>query len=144
MAKANQELVNALRETAKRLQSPSTKYEWGHMGRCNCGHLVQVVTEMSDVEIVKSIDHKLDEWTEHAKDYCPGTGNKIEDLLETMKQLGFEPRDMMHLENLSDERVLKVLDGGKRYLRKNVVGDVSLYMNTMANVLEDEMELCHV
>jgi hypothetical protein len=55
MAKSNPELINALRETADRLEQ-GAHYEWGHMGRCNCGHLVQTLTWMSDYEIVKSID----------------------------------------------------------------------------------------
>lgn len=144
MPKANKELVAVLRKTARKLENPSIKYEWGHMGRCNCGHLVQVMTEMTDVEIARSIGHEVDEWSEHAVDYCPGTGQKIEDLFETMKKIGFSPNDAAHLEHLSDKKVLEALQGGKRYLRKNVVEDVSLYMNTMADLLERELEASFV
>jgi hypothetical protein len=133
MPNSNPELIGALRETAKRLEG-GAKYEWGHMGRCNCGHLVQTLTTMSSYEIVKSIDFQLDEWTEHAKDYCEGTGHKVDDLFLTLQQ-----QDVIHLENLSDGRVLDQLVGGRRYLQRNKVEDAILYMNTMADVLEDEL-----
>jgi hypothetical protein len=138
MPNSNPELIGALRETAKRLEG-GAKYEWGHMGRCNCGHLVQTLTTMSSYEIVKSIDFQLDEWTEHAKDYCEGTGHKVDDLFLTLQQAGFGYQDVIHLENLSDGRVLDQLVGGRRYLQRNKVEDAILYMNTMADVLEDEL-----
>lgn len=128
-------LSGALRETAQRLES-GARYEWGHMGRCNCGHLVQTITQMSDYEIVKSIDFAYDEWTEHAKDYCDGTGHKVDDLFDTLKRFGMSHKDVMHLEYLSDKRVLERLDGGLRYLEKNKIEDVTLYMNTWADLLE--------
>ena len=35
------------------------EYQWGHMGQCNAGHLIQTITGMSSYEIVKSIDFQL-------------------------------------------------------------------------------------
>jgi hypothetical protein len=107
------------------------------MGRCNCGHLVQTLTDMTDYDIVQAVDFKLDEWTEHAKDYCAGTGHRVDDLFETLVQVGFTHEDVRHLEYLSDRRVLQHLEGGFRYLRKNQVEDVTLYMNTLAGLLEE-------
>ena len=138
MPKSNPELIKALRETADRL-SDGAKYEWGHMGRCNCGHLVQTITHMSDYDIAASLDFELDEWTEYAKDYCPGTGHKVEDLFMVLQQHGFSQGDVVHLENLSDKRVLKRIGGPQKHLRKNSVEDVQLYMQTMATLLEEEL-----
>lgn len=129
-------LVGALRQTARRLDN-GARYEWGHMGRCNCGHLVQTLTDMSDYEIVQSVDFQYDEWTEHAKDYCDGTGHRVDDLFETLKGVGVSHEDVMHLEYLSDKRVLSRLAGGLRYLQKNKVEDVAVYMNTWADMLEE-------
>lgn len=137
MPKHNPELINALRETAHRLGS-GARYEWGHMGRCNCGHLVQTITRMSDYEIVKSIDFQLDEWTEHAKDYCAGTGHRVDDLFTALQNVGFSYQDVIHLENLSDRRVLKRLNGQGRMLQRNKVEDVRRYMITLADLLEEE------
>lgn len=137
MAKSNPELISALRVTAKRLAN-GAKYEWGHMGRCNCGHLVQTITKMTDREIVQSIDFALDEWTEHAKDYCAGSGKKVDDLFKALQNVGFNHEDVIRLEYLSDRNVLKRVDSDRKYLQKNNVEDVTLYMNTMADLLEEE------
>lgn len=137
MAKNNPNLIEALRETADRLDA-GARYEWGHMGRCNCGHLVQTLTRMSDSELVASIDHQLDEWSEHARDYCQHSGGKVDDLFLTLEQVGFDPTDAVHLENLSDRQVLLRLNGKARHLRKNRVPDVTLYMRTMADMLEEQ------
>lgn len=139
MAKSNPELITALRETANRLIS-GAKYEWGHMGRCNCGHLVQTITHMSDYEIVKSIDFELAEWTEHAHDYCENTGHKVDDLFSALQNVGFSHQDVIYLENLSDTRVLDRLEHGHRYLQRNNLNDVTLYMNTLADLLEEELD----
>ena len=138
MAKSNPELINALRETADRLDK-GAHYEWGHMGRCNCGHLVQTLTAMSDYGIVKTIDFQLAEWSEHAQDYCAGTGHKVDDLFLTLQNVGFSYEDVIHLENLSDKRVLNRLTGGRRYLRRNNVEDVKTYISTLAELLEEEL-----
>ncbi len=136
MIESNQVLVQAFRDTADRLAS-GARYEWGHMGRCNCGHLVQTLTHMTDVEIARSVDYDLNEWTEHAKDYCEGTGSKVQDLFDTLGDFGLSHEDLRHLEHLSDRRVLRRLGLRGHTLRRNDVQDVTLYMRTMARVLED-------
>lgn len=138
MAKSNPELIDTLRQTADRLAS-GARYEWGHMGRCNCGHLVQTVTNMTDHEIAQSVDFELDEWSEYAKDYCEGSGHKVDDLFIILQGVGFSYQDVIHLENLSDTRVLDRLPGGRRYLQRNRVADVTLYMQTLADMLEEEL-----
>jgi hypothetical protein len=50
MAHANIELIEALRETARRLKN-GAHYAWGHHGSCNCGNLLQTVTDLSAREI---------------------------------------------------------------------------------------------
>lgn len=62
---------------------------------------------MSDYEIVETIDFELAEWTEYAKDYCEGSRQKVENLFNTLQMVGFNHQDIIHLENLSDKRVLK-------------------------------------
>lgn len=140
MAKSDPHLIGALRETADRL-STGVRYEWGHMGRCNCGHLVQTLTDLTDVEIASSVQHRLDEWTEHARDYCEGTGQNVEHLFAALQQVGFGYRDVIHLENLSDRQVLKRAGSGTvRYLQRNKVEDVMLYMRTLADLLAESLE----
>ena len=96
---------------------------------------------MTDYEIAKSVDFELDEWTEYANDYCEGTGHKVEDLFSALLNVGFEREDVIHLENLSDRRVLQRVGERhgeeRRYLRRNDVDHVQLYMHTMADLLEE-------
>ncbi|QDU62633.1 hypothetical protein Pan216_35000 [Planctomycetes bacterium Pan216] len=140
MAITSQELIAALRATAERLER-GARYEWGHMGRCNCGHLVQTITKMTDREIVASIDYEMDEWTEHAKCYCEGTGGKVDDLFALLADLGFTHQDVIHLENLSDQSIVARIDKRRRPLRRNDVSDVTLYLRTMADVLDHRTAL---
>lgn len=109
------------------------------MGRCNCGHLVQTLTNMSDHEIAQSVDFELDKWSEYAQDYCEGSGHKVDDLFIILQDVGFSYQDVIHLENLSDSGVLARLPGGRRYLQRNKVEDVTLYMQTLADMLEEEL-----
>ncbi len=139
MPKSNPQLITALRDTAKKLQE-GARYEWGHMGRCNCGHLVQTITELSDREIVEKIDHQLNEWTEHANDYCAQTGGSVDEFFEVMKANGFDHDDMVKLEYLSDDKVLDRLGDEKIYLHHNERTDVVLYMEEMADMLEEELQ----
>lgn len=137
MPSQNKPIIQLLRTTATRLDN-GARYEWGHMGRCNCGHLVQTLTELSDRQIAESVDHQLDEWSEHAKTYCAQTGSLVDDLFAALANVGFSHRDVIALENLTDPRVLKLLNSQGQRLRRNHAPDVALYMRTLAEVIEEE------
>lgn len=137
MSNHKKPIADLLRETADRLDG-GARYEWGHMGRCNCGHLVQTLTEMTDRQIAESVNHQLDEWSEHARDYCEQTGSPVEDLFTALAEVGFSHRDVMALEYLNDPRVRAELGERGQGLRRNYAPDVSLYMRTLADVIEKE------
>lgn len=113
------------------------------MGRCNCGHLVQTVTNLSCREISSTVNQKLDEWSEHAKDYCDLTGSPVDDLFAALAQVGFGYRDVMALEYLSDPRVVSRLGPTGQRLRRNHAPDVSLYMRTLADIIEEQALVGH-
>jgi hypothetical protein len=129
-------LIDALRATSKRLENEDVQYQWGHMGQCNAGHLIQTLTGMSSFEIVESVDFQLDEWSEHAVDYCSCTGNKVDDIFLSIEKQGLTHADIVKLENLSDRKVLENLDGGFRYLERNRREHVVEYMRSFADLLE--------
>lgn len=138
MAKATKQLIDALRKSAAGL-SAGEKYEWGHVGRCNCGHLVQHVSSKSSSEIIKSFGPQLDEWTEHANDYCGITGLPVQALFDDLESVGFYADDVRNLEYLVDKAVLNRLPAGKRHLQHNNRNDVALYMKTLAELLDEEL-----
>jgi hypothetical protein len=137
MANSNPKLIRYIRETADRLEG-GADYQWGHQGQCNCGHIVQTITELSPSEIYHRVIQTTGEWSEFANDYCMGTNLEIEEILDTLNYQGLSREDMRNLEYLSDESILSKLPGGKRYLEKNKREDAILYMRTWADVLEEK------
>lgn len=135
MAKPSNEIIIALRKTAKELSKAST-YQWGHMGSCNCGFLAQQVTKMSSREIHTKAMQKYGDWNEQLNDYCPTSGFLMDDLISQMLDFGFDSDDLKHLEKLSDKKVLQCLPIEERYLQHNNKSDVIKYLETWANMLE--------
>src|SRR5262249_30168249 len=115
MARANRELIDALRRTAERLAS-DISYQWGHMGMCNCGHLAQSITGLRHAEIHSSALIREGDWEQQANDYCPASGNLIDVILASMFDLGLTRADIRNLEKLAD---LHVLRQAGRHLRFN-------------------------
>ena len=126
-------LINALKSTAKALNN-GHPYEWGHMGRCNVGCLVQNLTGKTDVEIAKTVDFELEEWSEYANEYCNRTSVKFDDLFLNLYNEGLGYKDVIHLEYLSDPGVLDLMPS--KNLKRNNPQDVSSYMMAYAHKLE--------
>lgn len=135
MARANPELISALRRTAQRLAT-DVSYQWGHMGMCNCGHLAQSITGLASAEIHSSALVREGDWEQQANDYCPTSGNLIDVVLAAMFDLGLTRADVRNLEKLAD---LDVLRRAGRHLRFNHRDDVVLYMRTWADLLQESV-----
>lgn len=135
MAQATPEVIEVLKITANRLRS-GADYQWGHAGACNCGHLAQSMTSLDTREIYRQV---AGEWSEYLNDYCPITGDNVEDVVATMIRFGFEPSELADLEYLRDPEVLRRLPGGHRYLRRNERDHVVLYLETWASMLEEQI-----
>ena len=138
MAHTNFALIEALRETATRLKQ-GAPYAWGNHGSCNCGNLLQVVTQLKQEEILAYAHTGIGEWTELAEDYCPLTTAPVNLLLFKLQQLGLTPTDIHNLEYLEDRSVLESLDGGFRWLKRNQREDVIAYFEAYANLLENQL-----
>ncbi len=131
-------LIGALRETAKRLEE-GAQYAWGNHGSCNCGNLLQVITDLSKEEILTYAHTGIGEWTELAEEYCGVTDAPISLLLKKLQDTGLTPTDIHNLEYLEDRTVLNALPGGFRWLKRNQRADVILYFRTYANLLEEQL-----
>lgn len=135
----NVKLIDALRETARRLNG-GADYNWCHMGRCNCGHLAQTITRMSPAEIHERALMKAGDWSNQTLEYCTATGFTIDHIIETMITLGLTKDDIVHIERLSDQKVLRRIGLDRRIaMNHKKREDVVLYMNTFAEMLEDEL-----
>ena len=132
------QLIDALRETARRLKN-GAHYAWGHHGSCNCGNLLQTVTDLSSREILMYSREGTGEWTELAQEFCGVTDAPVDLLIGKLQKLGLTPSDIHCIEYLQDKQVLDRLPGGFRWLHRNVREDVILYMETMAEMLEEKL-----
>ena len=138
MAKPSIELIGALRETARRLRD-GAHYSWGHHGACNCGNLLQVITSMTEGEILRYAQMGTGEWTELSEEYCTDSNAPLITIFSQLEQAGLTPVDVHHIEYLTDRAVLRELPGGFRWLKRNVREDVILYFETFANLLEEQL-----
>lgn len=139
MARPNLILIAALRRTAKKLQQ-GVPYQWGHMGSCNCGNLAQELTALTKAEIHQNaLAVGRGDWQEQLNDYCPTSGLPMDLLIADMLNAGLESADLQHLERLTDRRILERLPKEKRYLRHNFRDDVVLYIDTWADLLEEQL-----
>ncbi len=138
MSKPSLELISALRKAASRLQN-GAHYAWGHHGACNCGQLVQVVSQLTEGEIIRYAHTGTGEWTELAEDFCSITNAPYTLLMAKLDELGLNASDIHHIEYLSDKEVLQHLSGGFRWLKRNKREDAIAYFEAFANMLEEKM-----
>lgn len=138
MANPTIELINALRETANRLRN-GAHYAWGHHGACNCGNLLQVVTKLSQGEILRYAHTGIGEWTELAEEFCPVTNAPLTLVITKLEGIGLTPTDIHKIEYLADKEVLQNLPGGFRWLKRNKKEDAIDYFEAFANLLEEKL-----
>ena len=133
MTRPSIELIRALRTTAARLCQGS-RYKWSDFASCNCGHLVQSVTQLSPREIYEAAFVRSGDWGEQAREFCPSSGYPIDFMLARLFELGLDAEDVRNLERLSDDHVLREL--GVRELRYTRRDDVVSYLQAWARLLE--------
>jgi hypothetical protein len=138
MAIPSIQLIAALRDTAKRLRNGAF-YSWGHHGACNCGNLLQTVTNLTEGEILRFAHTAVGEWTELAEEYCPVTNAPVNLVITHLEKIGLTATDIHHVEYLSDKEVLHYLDRGFRWLKRNVKEDAIGYFEAFANMLEEKL-----
>lgn len=138
MAYPNTKLIDALRNTANRLKT-GVPYAWGNHGACNCGNLLQVVTNYSKEDILRFAHSGIGEWTELAVDYCGVTGVPVDMMISSLQDIGLTATDIHNIEYLEDKEVLQHLPGGFRWLQRNVREDVILYFEAFADLLEQKL-----
>lgn len=138
MSRANPELITALRKTAERLQD-GAKYQWGHMGSCNCGHLAQEITHLSKARIHEYAMGRAGDWADQCLEFCPDSSYPMDLLITRLLEAGLDIDDLRHLERLSDKKILQRLPDEKRNLRHNSKSDVIIYLKTWADLLEEQL-----
>ncbi len=137
MAQPTQTLIHALRQSAQNLRH-GAPYSWGHHGQCNCGHLVQQLTQLSDRDIRAYTQYGPGEWTELAQEFCPVSQAPADLMVKHLLDAGMTGSDIYHLEYLNDKSVLEFLPGGLRWLKRNQRQDAIDYFEAFADLLESK------
>jgi hypothetical protein len=137
MAKPSLALIDALRSTARRIANKAN-YEWKDIGACNCGNLVQIVTNLTKKEISSYGIKKHGDWEMLVRLYKKDSGYKIDEIITHLLDMGFILDDLVYLENLTDRKILSRIPE-TRYLKRDRKEDVITYLNEWADMLEEEL-----
>ncbi len=135
MAKANPELIAAMRRAAIKIEKEDN-YQWGHMGHCNCGHLAQELTNLKPSEIHRMAMQRSGDWNDQCEDYCDTSRMPIDILIAELLGKGLMIEDLMKLERLGDRIVLELMPEDLRYPERNNKHHVAAYLNAWAKLLE--------
>lgn len=139
MTSKKQKLVTALHKTANKLEH-GQKYQWGHMGSCNCGNLAQELTNLSKAEIHRyALLSRSGDWADQVSAFCPNSGLHMDIIIEEMLRAGLTREDLINLERLSDKKVLSSLPIDERHLEHNKKSDVVKYLRAWADLLTTEI-----
>ena len=77
MTEISENLIYAIKKAAKKIRSNSP-YSWGHLGSCNCGQLVQSLTNLNKDDTGKKIDKRARKFLKKSNlDYAHGTGHGV-------------------------------------------------------------------
>lgn len=139
MAIPSLELADVLRRTAKRIDSGKSNYDWKHIGICNCGNLVQIVTGKNKRQIYESGRQKHGDWEMLTYLFKENSSYEIDKIIKAMLDFGFSLEDIVNLENLSCPRVLSRLPKERQYPKRDRREDVILYLETWAEMIEEEL-----
>ncbi|MEX1188669.1 MAG: hypothetical protein WED33_05380 [Bacteroidia bacterium] len=132
------DLANALEKASAALET-SGKYQWGHMGSCNCGFLAKEITGRSSEELHSLSMRKSGDWSDQLRDYCPSSGLPMDEIIERMEKAGLHVTSLISLERLSDEKILRRIPSDRKPLKYNSAKDAALYMLTWSKMIKEEL-----
>ena len=138
MAAPHPRLIEALRETARRMKQGG-EYRWSNYGMCNCGHLAQTVTEKTPKEIHEAAIVREGDWGQQALEYCGETGLEIDYIIEELLALGLDRSDIQSIERLSDPKVRRRMGADPRGVAHYARTDAIRYFEAWADLLEEQL-----
>ena len=144
MAIPNENLLNIFDKTIESLENEDDRYNWGHLGRCNCGFLAKEVTKKSAKEIHEAaLAKKGEDWGVRVENFCPVSGYLIDDIISELFSVGLSPRDIVSIEKLNDPEILKLVPKGQK-LEKGNRQDAISYMKAFREYIYRELQEARV
>lgn len=132
------ELLFGLRSAAKRLRA-NAAYSWGHPGCCNCGHLIQSLTKLTQWEIQQAAYFKGGEWKDLSSTHCETSGLDVDKIITILFGYGLNFEDIIHLENLSDPEILNSMPIDSNTVKRNDRIHLIYYLEAWADKLENKL-----
>ena len=170
MARASLRLIEALRETAARLEQEDTVYRWSQLAHCNCGHLAQTITGLPPSAIHEAAARQRGDWAEQARTLAPAASSAMaldhgdrpaldegawepEDLMacpvaeRSMNEIfgellaaGLDPADIAALERLDDPTVRRRLGTHTSNFLQSDRSNVVAYLLAWAALLAEQLD----
>lgn len=139
-------LIKALRAAADTIERQPRMYCWSSMDSCNCGVVAQHLLGV-DVDELGELRHNNDfTGTWSSVDRCIKTGLPMSLVYQKLAENGLDPKDVVHLEHLTNEAILEEAgiskenhlnpgrgQGYRRYFE--IPENAVKYMRTWANQL---------
>ena len=150
--------INVLQTAIRRLEAGEIKYNWHDTEQCNCGIVAQVAGNLTEEQLAeRTYDvgriFLLGIWSNRVGS-CKTTGVKLSEILEFFNDNGFTDNDILHLEGLSNPRVVSLMGNDyetfynpflkQSFLLKNLINayanrDVFIvYLKAWVKLLESE------
>jgi len=148
-------LIRTLKTVIDALKKDVITYEWNSQSSCNCGLIAQVIlnkTPKAVKEAFKILNDELrtpDEkknnkgltWKDAVKRGCSVTGLSDYQIINSLKEGGLRPEDMVHLEYMENKAILK--EAGidttiVQYFTKR--DNLILYLEAWVRILESKPE----
>lgn len=126
------ELIKALKETVLDLRLNRKDYDWWNCSGCNCGILAQNICGMDAAALTDN--RNTGSWSM----VCRSTGKKLSVVLEKMFLVGMTKEDIIGLESLSDENILKEAGMVRDFVSFTDKDSVIKYMEAWLRILERE------
>lgn len=135
MARPTLELIEALRNTADKIESGEWEFKWLNSESCNCGLLVRSILG-EPVSINGSWNSALN--YPEATCFFTETGMKNEEIFSKLRSVGLTDTDLRGLELFEHSEVLERAEAEDLYYEDPE--DVVIYMRTWADILEEKRE----
>lgn len=145
-------LIKSLKTAISALEKGIVMYDWHTQSSCNCGVVVQALTD-SDTKTVNILFDKARmcipnvnknnflTWREVAQQNCSVTGKPLHEVFELLVSYGLKMEDIVHLEYMNNKAIIEVsgidiLDKDYYTKKSNLIS----YLKAWVKILENKID----
>ena len=131
---SKQKLINGLKTAIYNLEEDTIKYDWNKPRHCNCGVVSRCILKYDNETFKNIVERPFTEysneglnakghcgsWSDVSKTYCSITGISNFRIFRELGEAGMTNKDIIHLENLSDPKILELSGIKKEPIKEKV------------------------